>query len=497
MAAIEQVWNISDFSGWEADGFYNWPAGSYRMWTWLDTRRVENGARACNKMPSQSTYTWVVQAVSEFWDKVYSTYTGTTGKVWQGTSSLTLWSWTAAYDKILAFGKMKRTSTGTEYQYWFTATSSWVGNVHRFDNPVNSWVEYTVGTFTMWNTRTTWPGIVKMPIISWNGEIMWAYGNTVWKIDGAHTVTQLLVLPKEWDIIAITEYQDTYKLYINQYKEGVSAWSADCIIAYWAWLASAWITQDVMYKNSPVQTVVNDWPVDYAVFGTGYSSDLYVMQWLIRSPLRNNIEYSENNSRILLTESCILDGIIYILGTDKLNNTCIYSYGRHYPWTPNSLVPENILSSSTMKFWVSEVGIFVYEGLNIYRKLKEFKAQAATTFTLYTYALRWSAWFYSKKSFKRIDISYRLFNASDTLKLYARINGWPYTANNSGWTLVKTITWATDIAKMGVRIDARELAALNLGDFNQLEYYVEWTNASTDSCILHQIRTTYFDNIAE
>ncbi len=52
---------------------------------------------------------------------------------------------------------------------------------------------------------------------------MWAYGNTVWKIDGAHTVTQLLVLPKEWDIIAITEYQDTYKLYINQYKEGVSA----------------------------------------------------------------------------------------------------------------------------------------------------------------------------------------------------------------------------------------------------------------------------------
>jgi hypothetical protein len=46
---------------------------------------------------------------------------------------------------------------------------------------------------------------------------------------------------------------------------------------------------------------------------------------------------------------------------------------------------------------------------------------------------------------------------------------------------------------MGCRIDFPELTALGIGDFNQLEYYVEGTNASTDSCILHQIKTTYLD----
>ena len=495
MSWIEQVWNISDFSGGEADGFYNWPTGSYRAGTWLDTRRVENWARATNILVSQSTYTWVVQAVSEFWDKVFSTYTGTTGKVWQGTSSLTLSSWSSTYDKILAFGKMRRSSDGIEYQYWFTATSSGIWNVHRFDEPVNSGVQYAIWTFTMGNTRTWAPLNNKMPIISGNWEIMWAYGNTVWKIDWAHTVTQLLVLPKEWDIVAITEYQDTYKLYINQYKAWLVTWSADCIIAYWGGLASVWITQKVIYKNSPVQTIVNDWPVDYAVFGSSFVSDLYIVQWLIRTPVRNNIEFSENNSRILGTESCISDGIIYILGTDKLNNTCIYSYGKYYPWTPNSLVPENVLSSWTMKFWVSEVGIFVYEWLNIYRKLKEFKAQASSSFKLYTYALRWGAWFYSKKTLKRIDISYRLSNANDSLKLYARTNGWPYTSNSTGWSLVKNITWTTYFAQMGVRIEHSEIQSLNIGNFHQLEYYVEGTNASTDSCILHQIKTTYIDNI--
>jgi hypothetical protein len=140
---------------------------------------------------------------------------------------------------------------------------------------------------------------------------------------------------------------------------------------------------------------------------------------------------------------------------------------------------------------------YFWDNGKIYSRSKLFRNEAGASFKIYTLPLRGNAGFYTKKSLQRIDISYRLSNASDSLKLYVRTAGGPYVANNSGWTLIKTITGSTDYAKMGCRIDFPEITSLGIGDFNQLEYYIEGTNASTDSCILHQIKTTYLDYLLD
>ncbi len=89
-------------------------------------------------------------------------------------------------------------------------------------------------------------------------------------------------------------------------------------------------------------------------------------------------------------------------------------------------------------------------------------------------------------------ISYSLYQNNDSIKIYARKNATPYTDNTTGWTLVKTITDAT---KMGAKVNRSELVALNLGEFNILEYYVEITASGNRSPVFYQLKTVITDSI--
>lgn len=53
----------------------------------------------------------------------------------------------------------------------------------------------------------------------------------------------------------------------------------------------------------------------------------------------------------------------------------------------------------------------------------------------------------TEKTVDRVDIAYLLANASDSIKIYARKTGSPYSDNSTGWILLRDITGATDLSK--------------------------------------------------
>lgn len=485
--AIEQTWNWSDFSWGEGDGFYAWPAGSYRMGENLDTRRVENGARACNKLETVWTYTGTINSVYDYAVNSFSTNTTTTiNFYYNGSLASTSTRGSTAAATIKSFGRMRRQSDGITYPYAITNTASGSWLIYRLSADFTT-VDYTAGSFA-W--RTTAPVLWKMPVVNIPNGILFGYWNILFEftwLEGAATAK--LTLPETVDIVAITQYQDSYKLYCNDYK-----WAnADSFVAFWDWVSTS-LQQVSDYKNSPVIAVANDWPYDYAVFWTTFVSDLYRMEWLIRRDIRNNIESSSGNSRILLEEMAVSDWIVYIKWRNKIDSSvCVYTYWRYYPGTASSLVPD-------LKTWIDKFGftdsyMYIYTAGNVYRKSKEFSWNAAASFKIYSYPLRWNFGFYTKKSLEQVNISYRLASADDEIKIYVRKAGWPYATNSSGWTLLTTITGADDFATMGKRVDKTVISSKWIWDFNQLEWRVDATNAGTNSAILHQIFAVYIDNI--
>lgn len=80
----------------------------------------------------------------------------------------------------------------------------------------------------------------------------------------AEAVTVHLTFPNNFDVVAITRYQNQYKVYCNAYRylNGPS----DSHVYIWDGISTE-TDQEVVFENSKVINVVNDGSEDYVVFG--------------------------------------------------------------------------------------------------------------------------------------------------------------------------------------------------------------------------------------
>lgn len=496
MATIEQNWNIT-FNWWEWDWFYNWPSWSYRAGSNLETKQLENWAMICNWLIStDNTYIWEIIAINWYEDKTFCT----DDKVWHFWKIYYNWAftfnlWTGSQDRVYWFWKMTRLADNINYSYWFSWVSSWVWKIYRFANDFLS--KSNIWTRTLWKGRLTiWNKIITL----WNNwRIIFATANTIFEITRQETITTLLELPKEADIIEITNYQDTYKIYFNLTR--FPNWTTDSFIASWDWFDNVY-SNYVQYEASPIRMVVNDWPYDYVSFWDNFTTDLYYVWWINRwKPIRTNIEESINNTRIFWTEWVIREWVLYMNWENKLWEKCLYSFWNYYPWSKSQLVPENKWKEIN-KLNVSERVIYCYINNDvsanvwkIYSRSLFFATQPESTATIYTYALTWNYWISTEKTINRVYVSYLLFHQSDHIKIYCRNNWWPYTENSSWWVLIKDITWTSYLSKRWCTINRNEIPTI--WDFYQLEYKIELISWRTKSPILWNIKTDYTDNIKQ
>lgn len=483
---IGQEYNWNSFSGGEADGFYYWPPSSYRSGASIETRKLENGVMVSNKQTIDHTYLGTIKGVSDYYDRTYSTVDGSTGKIYSGGAfKFNMAIWTLAHDTILWFGRMKRTAWSVVQWYGISAFNTDC-KVHRFDVWFTG-VTYSVGSFTP-TTEYTWTIYTRgsIPTLSLPNGIMWAFGNIIYMMDTSEAITVKLTLPTTADIVAITIYQDQYRIYWNDGQiSNISSWD---------WVTDA-TQQNVSYFNSPVMGVISDWPYDWGVFGSsGITSDLYRIGWLQREPVRNNVELSNGNSRALLSQIGIKEGIIYISGQNKNTDSMLYSYGSYYPWTNRSLMPEKLQSATISRLSFTEQNIYIYYGNNVYKKSIYFKDEQDTTvWSITSFPVTWNIGIDTEKEITKIYVGYKLYNTADTIKIYARVNADPFDNNTSpAFLLIKTITGS--ITSRQEKITDLQLRTAWIGKWNQIEFRIDIQNASTNSAIFHWLRMLYTDN---
>lgn len=484
---IPQEYNWNSFSGWEGDGFYYWPKGSYRLGANLETRKVENGVIVSNKQTVDHNYLGTIKGVSDYFDRLYSTVDGSTWKIYYaGAFKFNMAIWTIAHDTILGWGRMKR-SAGTVVQWYGISAFNTDCKVHRFDTWFTG-VTYSVGSFTpttesITNINSRW----SIPTLSLPTGIMWAFWNIIYQMDTSEAITVKLTLPTTADIIAITVYQNQYKIYWNDGNiSNISAWDGSTNATQ----------QTTSYYNSPVSGVISDWPYDWGIFGDWLTSDLYRIAGLERQSVRNNVEFSDGNSRTFTGKIGIKEGIVYLGGNNKNNAAISYSYGSYYPGVSKSLVPENLTvwDSPILRYSFWEQTIYTYIAGSVYVKNILFKWEIDTTVgSVTSFPLIWNIGIDTEKELDKIYVGYKLYNASDTIKIYARTNADPFDSNSSpAFVLLKTITGS--ITARQEKIASKQLLDAGIGKWNQIEFRVDIQNASTNSAIFFWLRAFYTDN---
>jgi hypothetical protein len=488
LKTIPQEYNWNSFSGWEWDGFYYWPKGSYRLGANLETRKLENGVMVANKQTVDHTYLGTIKGVSDYYDRLYSTMNWTTWKIYYaGAFKFNMAVGVVAHDTILGWGHMKRTA-GTVVQWYGISAFNTTCKVHRFDVWFTG-VTYSVASFT---PTTEFAGTIysrgSIPTLSLPEGIKWAFGNIIYSMDVSEVVTASLTLQTSADIIGITVYQNQYRIYWNDGNIGnVSSWDG----------STNAVQQTVSYFNSPIVSVVSDWPYDWAVFGSSsITSDIYRMAGLERQSVRNNIEFSDWNSRYFSSAIGIKEWIVYIAGQNKNLASCMYSYGSYYPGVNRSLVPENLTvwdaTISRFSFW--EQYIYTYYGNNVYKRSVLFKWEIDTTVgSITSFPCIGNIGIDTEKELTKIYVAYKLYNASDTIKIYARTNADPFDTNSSpAFVLLKTITGS--ITARQEKITDLQIRTAGIGKWNQIEFRIDITNASTNSAIFYGLRAFYTDN---
>lgn len=489
LKTIPQEYNWNSFSWWEADGFYYWPAGSYRSWANIETRKLENWVMVSNKQTVDHSYLWTIKGVSDYYDRTYSTVDGSTGKIYSGGAfKFNMAIGTIAHDTILGWWRMKRVWWTVVQPYGISAFNTDC-KVHRFD--ANLWgVTHSVWSFTP-NTESISNifGRWSIPTLSIPTGIMWAFGNIIYQMDTSEAISVRLTLPATADIIAITVYQNKYRIYWNDWQIAN--------ISSWDWTTAA--TQETTaYYNSPVMWVTSDWPYDWWVFWSSWiTSDLYRIAWLQREPVRNNVEFSDGNSRALLSQIWMKEWIVYVNGQNKNTTSMLYSYGSYYPGTNRSLMPEKSQSATIERISFGEQTIYVYYWNNVYKKSILFKwEQDTSTGSITSFPAIGNIGIDTEKEITKIYVGYKLYNASDTIKIYARVNADPFDTNTSpAFVLLATITGSTTSRQY--KISSKQIIDAGIGKWNQIEFRVDIQNASTNSAIFHNLRMFYTDNPGE
>ena len=472
------VWNLNNFTGWEADNARQWPQGSFRYWEWVDVRR-QPWEVSLSKALVDTTWTftdtilyidnidkygwsWIVVACNDW--KVYLNW----------TLKQTISTWTNAHNRIIGMAYMN--VSWADYLYYITQTSSWGWEIHRSTMDLATWsiwhISFTANSWA-WNTTG------KAPTVSEATRFIFGIWWRVFNVDNAEVLTTKLTLSAIEDVLWITVFQNQYRVYTNQENELTNQY-------FWDWTST-----DYNYKTEwvgiPLQAVVNDWWYDYTIAWDTLSSDFYQIAWTQRQEIRvNNIDWARAFDKHISTRQWLMYLSWSLTRVPWIPIYWVYVYGSFYPWYPKAMILEHPISSNNI-LWHTHIAQSSYFACQDDKVYKVGYATNTYNTTWYIQTLKYDWWTWNAYIKKQIDYAYIGFdnlNASRTIKIYAIKNGWTPASE----VLLKTLD-GTHFGLNWVRIDRTEFQALWLWDFFDLEYRIVLTWTTSSSPVFRWIET--------
>lgn len=94
-----------------------------------------------------------------------------------------------------------------------------------------------------------------MSVLNVAARSIFSYANTVFQIDQNEVVKELISFPRWFNIIGITQYQDSFKIYANNMRQSTSFAQANVYV--WDGTSST-VSQSAQFDNSPIMSVSNN-----------------------------------------------------------------------------------------------------------------------------------------------------------------------------------------------------------------------------------------------
>ena len=475
MAVTQNYWDWKKFT-WLADTNTIWSEWQYDNASYnIDTQTEPNWVKLTPQPKEYHTTTntpTVILDLSDYWLTWILTCTAD-WKVYKNWALIyTLSSWNEIYDAIWQYN-----SIGTFYVLLFTASA-----IHRMELTDPVWVDENWKTFIS-------NGYKKYPVnVYW--EIYFASKNKWYKLDTAWTLSSLYTFPAQDKVVWITFFQDNFSIYTTwwnhwrQYLFPILATTPYYNIE-WKWLPILWVT--------------NLWWLDYVVtWYNEFYSDLYLVSWTQRKPLKINSEWNNSRGFYWIISSRLDD--IYLTWKFDVNTTAtqyrLYKFWNYYNGFSQELTPflweltDNITCITPSRS-------VIYIGTNWNKVYSIDLNQAPPKYNTVWEITSMIMDFWmpdTKKSLQWFEISYsnkdtNISNRWWTLTLYARKD------EMSSWIEIKTIWSKSDIGK--IRVDATEVRNLNFWDFYQIQFKVklEWSWLSTP--FLKKVRVIYQNNLEQ
>lgn len=325
------------------DQVWQWQAGRYYRGYWFDTLRFD--AKPIKVPALVNTYAEQVNAI--FNEEIVN-----------GDTKNIIWtnSWKIYEDSTLRFTIAWTSKQG--YNIWFMKPSGWTTyklyyfhftipvntkSIHRSNIDGTSFDEdYRTYVSTDGNSFYTPPVQPSGMIIKneWS-RILFSYYNTIWEINNLEVVTKLITFPSEQNVVGITEFQGSYKVYTT------SAFSSSRIYT-WDGLDSLPILSISLQWLAITWWVQNLWAYDYFI----WDDSLYQVAWVQYQKL-----YDKIGGRLLLW----YDDRLVIELLDYLGNYFLSEYDVN-PWYNRGLHPRYLIDFANQS---GEIKAITYNSLGL------------------------------------------------------------------------------------------------------------------------------------
>lgn len=270
---LQISWN--NFTGWVNDQKFQWQAGRYYKWYWVDTQRYDvTPTKAPNLIHTYSSWIDCIFNTSKLNWSDHNVIWASDEIYYDETLAYTLTQW-ENWNKIWY---MKPVWSSVIKLYYFNDEIPTIATkyIHR-SNLDWSWMSQSYRSFasTAWNVSYIPPAwmIVKS---EWE-RILFSYYNTIWEISNSEVVTKLLDLPEIENVVWITEFQWSYKIYTTVAFSTSKMYTWD----WWSEIPETSITLDWL----AILWVVNNGAYDYV----SANGSLYLFAWVQYQELYKDI----------------------------------------------------------------------------------------------------------------------------------------------------------------------------------------------------------------
>jgi len=454
MIPLNIGWN--NFTGWLADQKYQAPAGRYSKAYWFDTWRYD--VKASNSNNLVHTYPVKINAVFAL-EKIN----------WSSDNIIWLDSWAIYHNttlrNTLASSKqwyniwfMQPIGSAVYKLYYFHFTIPWIPikNIHRTKIDGTSLeTDYRSYTSSVGNSFVYPPWQPSpMILISEGNRIVFSYYNEIWQISNSEVVTKLISFPTEQNVVWITEFQWSYKVYTT------TAFSTSKIYT-WSWIDTLPDISVDLRGLAITWWVGNLGAYDYIMADWS----LYLIAWVQYQKLYHNIGW-----RIVSTYD---DKVVIEKGIDW--KMMLFEYGAN-PWYAKWLNPLYIVDITSQTTWITAIDYnsnwLVFASFT--KLYRTFGTRETWSITCY---LKSMVFVWDNIQYEKLieEIILKFSWVTNTLDLYVQIN--------ESWTRVHIWTWnSSSISTINHWIKIYKNMFLNpIWNFNTIKFQIWLTHTWTAS----------------